>query len=91
VDLKGFRGGFSDSVTEVYYKTLVATADEIYMKKALTLASRPKGSLLPNPRVGAVIVKNGKVLGEGYHRGPGRKHAEVEAVKNAKKKRPQKP
>jgi diaminohydroxyphosphoribosylaminopyrimidine deaminase/5-amino-6-(5-phosphoribosylamino)uracil reductase len=55
------------------------------MTRALVLAEKGRGSTLPNPMVGAVLVKNGKVVGEGYHKGPGKPHAEVEAIKKAGK------
>ena len=54
--------------------------DEYYMKRALKLARRGLGRTSPNPMVGAVIVREGKVLGEGYHRRYGGKHAEIEAL-----------
>ena len=53
------------------------------MKRALTLARRGLGKVSPNPMVGAVIVKNGRIIGEGYHRKFGGKHAEVNAIENA--------
>lgn len=54
------------------------------MQHALRLAQRARGWTLPNPMVGAVLVKNGKVIGEGYHRRFGGPHAEVEAFVRAK-------
>ena len=54
------------------------------MRRAIALADKPSKSLLPNPRVGAVIVKNSKIIAEGYHRGPGKAHAELAALKKAK-------
>ncbi len=57
--------------------------DERYMKTALNLAEKGRGMTHPNPMVGAVVVKNGKVAGKGYHKGPGQPHAEVEAIKEA--------
>lgn len=57
--------------------------DELYMKKALNLALKGVGKTSPNPLVGAVIVKNGKVIGEGYHEYYGGPHAEVNAINNA--------
>jgi diaminohydroxyphosphoribosylaminopyrimidine deaminase/5-amino-6-(5-phosphoribosylamino)uracil reductase len=56
--------------------------DEMYMKRALVLAKKGQGSTNPNPMVGAVIVKNGKVIGEGYHEKYGELHAERNALKN---------
>lgn len=54
-----------------------------YMRLALALAARGKGMTHPNPMVGAVLVKDGKVIGKGYHRGPHTPHAEVEAIAEA--------
>ena len=54
-----------------------------YMKRAITLAFRGKGWVNPNPMVGAVIVKNGKIIGEGYHEYFGGAHAEVNAFNKA--------
>lgn len=52
---------------------------ELYMKRALELAKKGIGYTSPNPLVGAVIVKYGKIIGEGYHRAYGENHAEVNA------------
>ncbi len=54
------------------------------MKLALRLARRGLGKTSPNPMVGAVIVKDGRVVGTGYHRYFGGKHAEVDAIQNAR-------
>ncbi|MGM9885749.1 MAG: bifunctional diaminohydroxyphosphoribosylaminopyrimidine deaminase/5-amino-6-(5-phosphoribosylamino)uracil reductase RibD [Lactococcus sp.] len=56
--------------------------DEKYMRRALELAKLGKGLVNPNPQVGAVIVKNGKIIGEGYHEQYGGLHAERNAFKN---------
>ena len=53
--------------------------DERYMRRALELAARPAFTS-PNPRVGAVIVRDGKVIGEGFHTGAGHPHAETVAL-----------
>ncbi len=50
------------------------------MERALALARRGEGRTRPNPPVGAVVVKRGRVLGEGYHHRAGMPHAEVEAL-----------
>lgn len=55
------------------------------MKEALKLAKKGYGTTSPNPMVGAVIVKNGKIVGKGYHKKKGEAHAEVIALKNAGK------
>ena len=52
------------------------------MNQALELAKRGRGLVSPNPLVGCVIVKNGKIIGEGYHQKFGGDHAEVMALKN---------
>jgi len=54
--------------------------DEYYMKMALKLARRGDGWTSPNPMVGAVIVKNKRVIGRGYHRKYGEAHAEINAI-----------
>ncbi len=57
--------------------------DEMYMERALALAAKGRGTTTPNPMVGAVIVKDGRIIGEGYHIRAGEGHAEVNAFKNA--------
>jgi diaminohydroxyphosphoribosylaminopyrimidine deaminase/5-amino-6-(5-phosphoribosylamino)uracil reductase len=54
---------------------------ETYMHEALILARRPRVPPYPNPWVGCVIVKNGRIVGRGWHRGPGTDHAEVAALR----------
>lgn len=54
--------------------------DEKFMKRALRLARRGRGKSSPNPMVGAVVVRNGKIVGEGFHSGPGLPHAEALAL-----------
>jgi diaminohydroxyphosphoribosylaminopyrimidine deaminase/5-amino-6-(5-phosphoribosylamino)uracil reductase len=53
------------------------------MLRALKLAARGAGTVHPNPLVGAVIVKDGKAVGEGWHQKPGTPHAEILAIRNA--------
>ncbi|GLP96883.1 bifunctional diaminohydroxyphosphoribosylaminopyrimidine deaminase/5-amino-6-(5-phosphoribosylamino)uracil reductase RibD [Paraferrimonas sedimenticola] len=60
-----------------------AVTDTIYMQRAIRLARKGRYSTSPNPRVGCVIVKNQKVVGEGYHIAAGGPHAEVHALKAA--------
>lgn len=57
-----------------------------YLAHALELAKRGDGHTRPNPPVGAVIVKDGKIIGEGYHKKAGTNHAETAAIADAKKK-----
>ena len=54
--------------------------DEFYMKRALRLARRGEAWVSPNPMVGAVIVKRGRIIGEGYHQKFGGNHAEINAI-----------
>src|ERR1700761_1195383 len=56
--------------------------DKEYMQRAMELAQRAKGHTSPNPMVGAVLVYNGKVIGEGWHHFYGSDHAEVNCLKN---------
>lgn len=60
--------------------------DYDYMRMALNLALRAQGKTSPNPLVGAVIVKNNKVIARGFHRRCGTDHAEIVALKDAKEK-----
>ena len=55
-------------------------AEEQFMKRAIELAKQGMGWTAPNPLVGAVVVKNGRVIGEGYHRKYGELHAERNAL-----------
>ncbi len=55
----------------------------LLMNRALTLARRGLYSTDPNPRVGCVLVKNNKIIGEGFHHQAGKAHAEINALNNA--------
>ena len=57
--------------------------DEFYMRHAAELARRALGETTPNPIVGAVIVRNGEIIGEGWHHKAGCPHAEIEAIRSA--------
>jgi diaminohydroxyphosphoribosylaminopyrimidine deaminase/5-amino-6-(5-phosphoribosylamino)uracil reductase len=54
--------------------------DEVHLREALALAERGRGTTHPNPKVGAVLVRRGRVVGRGWHRRAGGPHAEVEAL-----------
>jgi len=58
--------------------------DQMYMTRVFALAEKGKVSISPNPVVGAILVKGGKVIGEGYHKKAGCAHAEIIALKNCK-------
>lgn len=63
--------------------SLFSVDDYQYMARALELARRGLYTTHPNPRVGCVLVRDGKVIGEGFHQRAGEGHAEVNALKNA--------
>ena len=56
---------------------------EDYMREALRLAQAPRGYPYPNPWVGCVVVRDHRIVGRGFHLGPGTNHAEVEALRQA--------
>lgn len=58
--------------------------DEYYMDEALRLAKKAAGWTNPNPMVGAVIVKNGRIIARGFHKSAGLHHAEIESLRVAK-------
>ncbi|MEC4672013.1 MAG: bifunctional diaminohydroxyphosphoribosylaminopyrimidine deaminase/5-amino-6-(5-phosphoribosylamino)uracil reductase RibD, partial [Nitrospirota bacterium] len=57
--------------------------DVHFMKQALRLAAKGRGTTSPNPMVGAILVKNGRIVGKGYHRRAGAPHAEILALQQA--------
>ena len=61
--------------------------DKKHMAAAIRLAVKARGMTSPNPLVGAVLTKNGKVIGRGYHKRAGLPHAEIEAFQDARKSR----
>lgn len=58
-------------------------SDEIYLSRAFQLAQKGRFTTMPNPNVGCVIVKDNKIVGEGYHRRAGEDHAEIHALRIA--------
>ena len=60
-------------------------SDREFMARALGLAARAMNEAAPNPRVGCVIVRDGRVLGEGWTQAPGSNHAEIEALLDARR------
>lgn len=60
--------------------------EEKYMRRAIELAKKGSGHVNPNPLVGAVIVRDGEIIGEGYHECYGQLHAERNVIANAKKR-----
>ena len=65
---------------------MLTRTDTEFLLRAIELAKRGEGHTRPNPPVGAVIVKNGKIVGEGWHKRCGGDHAEVAAIKDALRK-----
>ncbi len=61
--------------------------DESFMRRALALARRGYGTTSPNPMVGAVLVKGGRIIGQGWHHCAGEPHAEIEALRDAERRR----
>ena len=59
------------------------TSDEKYMSKAIELAKRGIGAVNPNPLVGAIVVKDDKIIGKGWHKKFGGPHAEIWALNEA--------
>lgn len=62
---------------------MTTDTDAGFMRKALSLAKKGLGRTSPNPAVGAVLTKGGRVIGRGYHRAAGLAHAEVEALQSS--------
>jgi diaminohydroxyphosphoribosylaminopyrimidine deaminase/5-amino-6-(5-phosphoribosylamino)uracil reductase len=60
------------------------SVDEKFIRKCFELALKGSGKVFPNPLVGAVIVKNGKIISKGFHKQFGGDHAEADAIKNSK-------
>jgi len=63
---------------------MASTNDIRFMKQAIKLSKKGYGFVNPNPLVGAVIVRNGKIIGRGYHASFGGPHAEINAINNSK-------
>jgi len=73
-------------VTTKRQKHTIRDHDLHWMREALRLARRGLGATSPNPMVGAVLVKGGKIIGRGWHRRAGLPHAEIEALRDAQKR-----
>lgn len=70
--------------TQINNAMITSDADEKYMALALELAEKGRGKVEPNPMVGAVLVKNGEIVGKGYHQVFGEAHAEIHAINEGK-------
>jgi diaminohydroxyphosphoribosylaminopyrimidine deaminase/5-amino-6-(5-phosphoribosylamino)uracil reductase len=80
--LKFIFQGFNFGVKQI---NLESATDKYYMQIALNLAQRAQGRTSPNPMVGALVVKNNKIIGQGYHTKAGTPHAEIHALNEAGK------
>ncbi len=65
-------------------ETHLEESDITFMARAIQLAKKGQYTTHPNPRVGCVIVKDGKIIGEGYHQKTGQPHAEINALRDVK-------
>lgn len=77
-----FRGFFNTRISKK--KEGIELTDKEYMLRAISLAKKGEGWTNPNPMVGAVIVKDGRIIGEGYHKKYGELHAERNAFASLK-------
>ncbi len=77
-----FPALFGKEVSPMYPSNSCTDDEKRYMQRAIELAERGRGFTSPNPLVGAVIVKNGTIIGEGFHAICGGRHAEREALAN---------
>ncbi|AFZ03698.1 diaminohydroxyphosphoribosylaminopyrimidine deaminase [Calothrix sp. PCC 6303] len=83
------QGSFTNMLTDASNLELEVVGsdfDRVMMQRCLELARRALGMTSPNPLVGAVIVKDGKIIGEGFHPRAGEPHAEVFALRDAGKR-----
>ena len=62
---------------------MIGELDRLFLRRAVELAGRGLHSTTPNPRVGCVIVRDGRVIGRGWHVRSGEAHAEVNAIADA--------
>ena len=76
------RGGEEPPPVEQFHRPLTPL-DELYLQRAYELAARGIGSTSPNPPVGAVVVRDNRIVGEGYHHRAGDAHAEANALRQA--------
>ena len=66
-------------------KILTTNIHDLFMSRAMELAKQGRGQVSPNPMVGCILVHDGNIIGEGYHEVYGGPHAEIMALRNARK------
>lgn len=71
---------------EISVNMNITSEDKLYMSRCIELARCAINTARPNPMVGAVIVRNGEIIGEGFHRECGKPHAEVNAIQSVENK-----
>lgn len=81
--VRNFLYGEDNSILSSASGGATQAGDEYFMQRALELAAKGIGAVSPNPTVGAVITKDGRIVGEGYHERFGGPHAEVNAITSA--------
>ena len=74
------------AISGVRPKEILPGSHEFFMRRCLQLAALAQGHTSPNPMVGAVVVYDGRIIGEGYHRCCGEAHAEVNAINSVRDK-----
>ena len=79
----GWRELFEAEVKALIAECMFSANDQKFMARALQLAAQGLYTTDPNPRVGCVLVRDGVIVGEGWHRKAGQAHAEVEALQHA--------
>lgn len=72
-----------DAISNIHSSRTVNHNDEFFMARAIQLAWKGRYTTMPNPRVGCVLVKEGQIIGEGWHERAGEPHAEINALKAA--------
>ncbi len=72
-------------LASIHTNLISNTVEEHYMLRCLQLAQKGQGSVSPNPMVGAVLVYNNTIIGEGWHQKYGHEHAEVNCIKSVTK------
>ncbi|MDR2714667.1 MAG: bifunctional diaminohydroxyphosphoribosylaminopyrimidine deaminase/5-amino-6-(5-phosphoribosylamino)uracil reductase RibD [Coriobacteriales bacterium] len=81
-----FERNEGDRAMTSFSNTDILSDDVRFMQRAIELAKQGGGWVNPNPQVGAVFVKDGQIIGEGYHECFGKPHAERNAIKNAQQR-----